>query len=211
MKLTKNHLINSSSGQLSKALGFIHHASNRGFIVKKVIAILVPLMLLSGCVTLTPARYSMSADNQQALKQFNAAKVELVALAPPADFDANCRMAGPIRAAGGAPINEFVKKAFNDEFKFANDYSTSGVKLQGVLTQVEFSSSSGLTHGWWKLAIKLTSSNGASLRQSSRTDFESGFNGVAACNNTALALGDAVQDLIHATLTNPDFPALLKQ
>jgi len=178
--------------------------------VKKVIAILVLLMLLSGCSTMTPARYSMSADNQLALKQFNGVKVELTALVPPADFDTNCRMVGPIQAADGVPINEFVKKAFNDEFKFAGDYSTSGVKLQGVLTQVEFSSSSELTHGWWKLAIKLTSTNGASLLQSSRTDFKSGLNGLAACNNTAQALGGAVQDLIHATLTNPNFSALLK-
>jgi hypothetical protein len=179
--------------------------------MKKLAGALVSLLLLSGCATMTTARYSMSADNQQALKRFQGATVELVALAPPANYDANCRMVGPIKAADGGPINEFVKKAFNDEFKFANIYSTGGVKLQGVLTQAEFSSSSGLTNGWWKLAVKLTSSNGATLEQSSHTDFKSGFGGLSACNNTAQALGGAVQDLIHATLTNPKFPELLKQ
>ncbi|MDA3875658.1 MAG: hypothetical protein PF483_01060 [Halothiobacillus sp.] len=179
--------------------------------MKRIVAVFFVLLLISGCATMTPARYSMSADNQQALKQFKGVMVELVNLAPPANYDANCRMIGPIKAADGTPINDFVKNAFNDEFKFANIYSTSGVKLQGVLTQVEFSSSSGLTNGWWKLGIKLTSSNGATLEQSSRTNFKSGFGGISACNNTAEALGGAVQDLIHETFTNPYFSKLLQK
>jgi hypothetical protein len=176
----------------------------------KMIFAAAAVLLVSGCATMTPARYTMSADNQQSLKAYKGDQVELVSVAPPAHFDPDCRMVGPIKAADGAPINKFVRDAFNDEFKFANMYSGDGVQLHGVLTQVEFSSSSGLTKGWWKLAIKLTSSNGASLVQSSETKFKSGFVGLTACNNTAQALGGAVQDLIHATLTNPKFPALLK-
>lgn len=178
--------------------------------MKKLIAAAAVLALLSGCATMTPARYSMSANNNVALRGFSGSHVALVSLAPAPDPDKSCRMVGPIETANGEPISEFVRNAFNSEFKFAQIYSTTGTQLRGKLTEVQFSSSSGLVHGWWQLGIKLTSSNGATLSKTSKTNFKSGFGGLAACNNTAQALGGAVQDLIHAVVTDPQFKKLLE-
>lgn len=177
---------------------------------KKLIVVAAAVVLLSGCATMTPARYSMSANNQVALRQFSGTHVELVSLAPAPDPDKDCRMVGPIETASGEPISEFVRDAFNSEFKFARIYSTTGIQLRGKLTELQFSSSSGLTHGWWQLGIKLTSSNGATLSKTSKTSFKSGFGGLAACNNTAQALGGAVQDLIQAVVTDPQFKKLIE-
>jgi hypothetical protein len=104
---------------------------------------------------------------------------------------------GPIQAMDGLTIPQFIQKAFNDEFKFANVYDNQrGMKLTGKVDKIEFSSSAGLTNGWWDLAITLQSPNGRTLRVENRYNFKSGFDAATACNQTAQALGAAVQDLI---------------
>lgn len=158
---------------------------------------------------MTPARYSASADNVQALKEYEGSKARLVQLTAPESYSANCRLMGPIQAADGMSIPEFITQAFNDEFKFANIYSENGVRLEGSVNRIEFSSISGLTNGWWELAITLRSSNGRSIDKSSRTEFKSGYDAITACNQTAQALGSAVQDLIYATVSDPAFASLL--
>lgn len=158
---------------------------------------------------MTPARYSVSVDNNQILKQYTGKHVELASLGAPESYDPNCRMMGPIQASDNMTIPQFVQKAFDDEFKFAGLYSESGTKLEGTLTKIEFSSVSGLTNGWWDLALTLTSSNGKSLSTENKYEFKSGFDAITACNQTAQALGPAVQDLIKKTISDPGFASLL--
>ena len=204
--LAEKHRQPINSGVRTTYCGFTH----KGREMKKLVAAAAVVAMLSGCATVTPARYSMSANNNVALREYSGAKVELVSLASAPDPDQLCRMGAYIETANGEPISEFVRNAFNSEFKFAQVYSTFGTKLRGKLTEVQFSSSSGLTHGWWQLGINLTSSNGVTMSKTSKTNFKSGFVGVAACNNTAQALGSAVQDLIHAVVTDPKFKLLIK-
>jgi hypothetical protein len=159
---------------------------------------------------MTPARYAVSVDNNQMLKQYEGAAIRLGNLTASSDYSANCRLMGPIKAADGMSIPDFIQKAFNDEFKFANVYSDSGINLSGTVTKVEFSSTSGLTDGWWDLGIKLTSSNGASMEAENRHSFKSGFDAITACNQTAQALGSAVQDLIKKVISDPQFSQLIR-
>ncbi len=160
---------------------------------------------------MTPARYSMSVDNNQALKKLEGSQVYLASLEAPKTFDAGCRLMGPIQASDGMTIPQFIVKAFNDELKFANLYSEKGVTLSGVLNNIDFSSTSGLTSGWWNIGMTLNSSNGKSLTVDNRYEFKSGFDAITACNQTAQALGPAVQDLIKKAVTNPEFPDLIKK
>ena len=178
--------------------------------MKKFFTIAALILLVSGCSTMTPARYSMSIDNNLALKKFDGSKIRLASLSAPATFDANCRLMGPIQASDGMTIPQFVEKAFNDELKFAGVYSDQGVSLTGSLNRIEFSSSSGLTNGYWNLGMELKSSNGKSMSFDNRYDFKSGFDAITACNQTAQALGPAVQDLIKKAVTNPQFAELVK-
>ena len=119
-------------------------------------------------------------------------------------------MMGPIQASDGMSIPQFVEKAFNDELKFANIYSDSGISLAGTLNKIQFSSTSGLTNGWWDIGLTLTSSNGKAISVENRYEFKSGFDAITACNQTAQALGPAVQDLIKRTVTDPAFGQLLQ-
>lgn len=158
---------------------------------------------------MTPARYSVSIDNNQLLKKYGDVKVRLASLAAPEKYDANCRLMGPIKAGDNMSIPQFVQHAFNEEFKFANIYGADGTKLDGSLTKIAFSSMSGLTGGWWDIGITLKSSNGSSLSTENRYTFHSGFDAVTACNQTAQALGAEVQDLIKKVIKDPGFPALV--
>ncbi|PTQ86702.1 hypothetical protein [Agitococcus lubricus] len=118
-------------------------------------------------------------------------------------------MMGPIEPADGLSISAFISKAFNDELKMAEIYSESGTKITGDITKIDFSSVSGLTNGYWDISVSLKSSNGKSLLVSNRYEFKSGFDAITACNATADALSPAVQDLIKATVSNPQFASLL--
>lgn len=174
---------------------------------KSLLSILVVLML-SACSTMQPPRYAISVDNIQALKQYDGARVS-VALDQKHDFNVNCRLMGSIEPADGLSFSQFISKAFNDELTMAGLHSAEGVELSGEVTEVEVSSTSGLTNGYWILGIRLDSSNGQGLSVSNKYSFKSGFDAVTACNATADALSPAVQDLIKATVTHPEFAKLL--
>jgi hypothetical protein len=184
--------------------------TNREEYMKRFLIVAALLLGVVGCSTMTPARYSVSVDNNQLLKQYTGRAVLLASLQAPGKYDSNCRLMGPIQASDGMTIPQFVEKAFNDEFKFAGIYSDSGIKLDGELQKIKFSSVSGLTGGWWDLGITLKSSNGKSLAAENRYQFKSGFDAITACNQTAQALSPAVQDLIKKVISDPAFAQLLE-
>lgn len=175
----------------------------------KLFFLLLCTIALTACSTMTPPRYSVSVDNIQKLKTFEGAEVEVDSLNQVATFSANCRLMGPIEPADGLTVPQFVSKAFNDEFKMADIHSDTGTKLTGDITRIQFSSVSGLTNGFWDIELKLASSNGKSMTTSNKYTFKSGFDAITACNATADALAPAVQDLIKATIHDPEFSKLL--
>ena len=179
--------------------------------MRYIIFLAVIASLVIGCSTMTPARYSVSVDTRLTLKQYDSISVWLEALEPPEEFSANCRLMGPIQAGDGLTIPEFICDAFNDEFKFAEIYDKKqGIKLYGRIDRIEFSSSESLTNGWWDIALTLKSPNGNVMNVDTHYTFESGFDAITACNQTAQALGSAVQDLVYKAVTDPRFESLLK-
>jgi hypothetical protein len=184
--------------------------SKQGKNVKKIrLALLGVVLVVSGCSTMTPARYSVSVDNDMILKGYQGKTLSLASLEAPANYDANCRLMGPVQASDGATIPEFVRKAFNDEFKLAGIYGDGNAVLTGRMDTIAFSSSAGLTNGWWDLSLTLHSNNGQSLDVENKYAFKSGFDAITACNQTAQALGPAVQDLIKKAISDPRFKTLM--
>lgn len=180
--------------------------------VIRPILVLMAVVLISGCSTMTPARYSVSVDTNQTLRGYAGAKVVLTSLAEPSEYSANCRLMGPIRAGDGLTIPQFIQQAFNDEFKFADLYDpAAGTKLTGTVDKIAFSSISGLTNGWWDLGLTLSSPSGGQLSVENRHEFKSGYGAITACNQTAQALGAAVQDLIKKTVADPRFTQLIRE
>lgn len=170
--------------------------------------VLTSMVLLAGCSTMQPPRYSVSVDNIQTLKKFEDSKLIFSSFEQSASYSANCHLMGPIEPADSLSMPAFIAKAFNDELKMANVYSESGTKISGNITNIAFSSMKGITNGLWDISITLTSSNGYSFDVSNKYEFKSGFDAITACNATADALTPAVQDLIKKTVTDPKFSTL---
>lgn len=177
--------------------------------MRAAVTAIAVVVLLGGCAAPTVPRYSISADNTIALREYEGGQVVLVSMRAPADMDLTCRLAGSIHPANGQSIPEFVRNAFNDEFKVAGIYAQNGTQLRGALTNVAFSAW-GISDGWWELSIELTSPDGSTLVKSSRTTFSTGYGAVGACINAAQAFGGGVQDLIHALVIDSRFRALIK-
>ena len=172
---------------------------------------LFAVTLLVACETPTTQRYSISADNNLALKATGATGVVLGEFSSSVNFDASCRMLGPMQVADGLTHTQYIRKAFEEEFKIAGIYATGAprVRVTGRVTQLEFSSTSGLTGGYWNIELTMQSSNGRSMKVAENYQFNSGFEAASACRNTAEAFSRAVQNLVGKAVRNPAFAGLV--
>jgi hypothetical protein len=176
------------------------------------LALLACVVGLAACETPTTQRYAISADNNLAIKAIGATGVGVRAFTPPADFSANCRALGPMQVADRLTHTQYIQKAFEDELKIAGAFaqSTPRVTLGAKVTKLEFSSTKGLTSGYWQIDLALDSSNGKKLDVSEYYEFNSGFVANEACRNTAEAYSRAVQNLVGKAVHSPSFAELLK-
>lgn len=180
--------------------------------MKSIFISVLCALFVAGCSTMTPTTYSPSADTNVELKKLEGAKLSVASVSEESEFDAGCRLMGPIEASNNRTVAEFVRDSFNDELKFAGLYSDeeTGVQLNAVMENIEFSSMDGLTSGWWAMRVRLSNSdNGEELTAETRYTFKSGFDAITACNQTAQALTPAVQQLIYSAITHPDFGRLV--
>ena len=170
------------------------------------------VLALAACESMQPATYANLADNSYALRNLSGAKVSVSKLDDKSDFDPGCRLVGPIKTSGARTIARFIQDSLNDELKFAGAYSIepNSAALTATLQSAAFSSSSGLTEGWWTFSLELANpKNGRTLVANSRYDFHSGFTATVACANASQDLTPAVQMLINKVVTDPGFPALI--
>ncbi|HNP05661.1 MAG TPA: hypothetical protein PKH67_12125 [Rhodocyclaceae bacterium] len=166
---------------------------------------------LSACSTFTPQRYTISADNNVALKALGTSNIHVGAFSGPPEFDKACRGAGPIAPPDNMSFEGYIQKALADELKVAGMYDDKSPKavLTGALEKLSFSSSRGLTGGQWDIGLRVFSSNGASTYVFEHYEFESGFIADTACKQTAEAYLPAVQNLIGRLVKAPEFKSLL--
>lgn len=166
---------------------------------------------LTACSTFMPQRYSISADNNIALKSISVSNINVGAFKGLATFDDMCRGAGPIAPPDGMSFEAYIQKALADELKVAGmfDNQAPKVTLTGVVEKLDFSSSRGVTGGSWDIGLRVTSSNGKSTFVSEHYEFNSGFDALTACKQTAEAYMPAVQNLIGSLVKSADFRGLV--
>jgi len=175
------------------------------------LVLLFAVAALSACSTYMPQRYSISADNNVALKSMGASNIGVGPFTGPKGFDNGCRAAGSISPPDGMAFEQYVQKALADELKVAGMFDEKAPKviLTGALEQLSFSSISGLTGGTWDIGLRVNSSNGRSTFVTEHYEFNSGFIADTACKQTAEAYLPAVQDLIGKLIASPDFKTLV--
>ena len=179
----------------------------------KALAVGLIVLSLSACSTFTPQRYSISADNNVALKSIGVGNINVGTFSGPSTFDKACRGAGPIAPPDNMSFEAYIQKALADELKVAGMYDdkTPRTTLTGALEKLSFSSSRGLTGGEWDIGLRINSSNGKSIFVSEHYEFESGFIADTACKQTAEAFLPAVQNVIGKAIRTPEFKELLAQ
>jgi hypothetical protein len=89
---------------------------------------LLALISLTACSTYMPQRYSISADNNVALKAIEAGNINVGAFHGSAKFDSNCRAAGPIAPPDNMSFEAYIQKALADELKVPASLMTSPQK-----------------------------------------------------------------------------------
>jgi hypothetical protein len=178
----------------------------------KILVLIAASVLLTACETPTTQRYAISADNNLAIKSIGATGVGVKSFIAPANFNATCRALGPMQVADNLTHTQYIQKAFEEELKIAGAYAATSprVTLGGQVARLEFSSSKGVTSGYWQIDLSLESSNGRKLDVSEYYEFNTGFMANDACRNTAEAYSRAVQNLVGKALRTPGFPGLLQ-
>lgn len=184
-----------------------------GFLMRKLLFVLPVVFTLGACETPTSSRYSISADNNLAIKRLNTTGVAVAEIQEPQKYDVACRLAGNLKAPDGLTHAQYIKKALEDELKVAGAYAegSSRVTLSGKVETLNVGSMHGLTNGVWDIELRLISSNGKTMLVTEHYKFKSGFSAAAACPNTAQAFMPAVQNLIRSAVTSPEFPAMVSQ
>lgn len=178
----------------------------------RILVMVVAAILLAGCETLVAPRYSVLADNNIAVKALGVTGLGIGEFTGPSNFDSNCRALGPVEVADGITHTQYIRKAFEEEFKMAGIYAASSprVLITGTVTKLAFSSTRSITGGSWDIDLTLASSNGASMRTTEHYEFPSGFLANTACKQTAEAFTPAVQNLVGKVLRSPEFRALVR-
>jgi hypothetical protein len=173
-------------------------------------AAMVGCLSLSACDNYTAEPYGVSAPNVEVLKRVAPANVTVGAFSGPSDQSMMCRLVGPIHLPGDVAPQDYISNALASDLEISGLSGSNGpaVTLTGKLEKFSFNSMIGF--GNWDLAVTLTSSNGHSVSVENNYGFSASYAGDAACHNVADAFEPAVQALIQKVVSNPDFPALLK-
>lgn len=171
-------------------------------------------LCLAACETPTSQRYAVSADNNIALRSLGVVGIAVGTFTGPANFNATCRLVGPLQVADGLTHTQYIQRAFDSELKLSGVAPVSGsprIVLTGIVTRLDFSSVTGAgSRDNWAIDLTLRSSNGKSLNVQARHEFNSGFLGTEACRQTADAFPRAVLDLIANALRHSQFSALVR-
>jgi hypothetical protein len=181
--------------------------------MKKIFLIALLTLTLTGCQTFNAQTYGVSADTNYAIKMLKINEaISVGEFSLNKSFDTSCRAVGPITLPNNLTFQGYVKKALEDELKIAGAYAhqNSKVLLTGKINKLDMSSSKGITRGYWDIDLTIQSSNGKSLTVSEYYEFQSGFEGNTACQNTANAVMPAVQNLIGKVIKSPQFKDLMQ-
>jgi len=176
--------------------------------MRRAVGILLLAAVLHGCPTYTAKPYSPSAANAAALRRLDT-KINVgpfTSLQPDLG-EMTCGAVGPITTPDGETYGVFIRKALVDELKSAAAFSERApITLTAFLNEIGASP----TAGTWSLSLTLNSSNGQSLTVKEQYTFTPSWNAYTACQQTAQALGPAVQDLIAALVRHPEFRRLIE-
>ena len=185
--------------------------------IKYALFFMAPVALaLTGCAHYNAQPYTVSTDNQvaikQAAKETGASPVSLgtVTLKAGVSPDLNCRAAGPVNAAPGKTVPQYIEEALKTELYQGGIYEPNAKnRIDAQVTALGFSS--GITDANWTMGMHLTSK---SMPEGFNADiqypFSASFIADSACKSVADAFAPAVQRLVNKIVSGAEFKQLIK-
>ena len=179
----------------------------------KAINLLLVIIAASawGCA-LTTERYSISADNVESIRSLGGQKVRVgeFSSSPGVGVEKIQCAALTISPPDGVSFANYVRSAIVSELKIAGAYSeTSPVSITGDVDALELDASGFSLTGHWTISLKVNRGN-KSITVSEKYSFRSQTLDSSACEGSARQFSNAVQNLVHKLVSNPEFAAMRK-
>ena len=177
----------------------------------KRIIVAVSLLVLGAC-SYVPQRYSVSAENTEALKKLGARNINVGPFTKTAEFDNSCRVvAGVVEKPGSAGFEGYIQNALVEELKRAGmfDDKTPKITLSGVVEKLSLSTWRTIYLSNWDIGVRLNSSNGKSVSITQHYEFNAGPDNLADCQQIANHYMFAVQKTLNKLIDAPEFESLV--
>lgn len=171
-----------------------------------MIKLVALLGLCFAACSLRPPAYRALIDNHLALTRTPLPAVAVGAFSSRSEYESLCRLAAHIEP--DPSVETYVRNALVHELTLANLVSDAApITLNGEVTDVAFDSN--MWGAFWRIGLRVRSSNGRSLEVVRRDEFSTAFLGDSACEHVADNFMTTVQLLVREVVMSPDFPALL--
>lgn len=177
----------------------------------RVIAVIGLIGFLVGCETTNSIPYKASTSNVIAIQQslqVQGKKVSIgnIQMAPGVEESLLCRLMGPVKVSPGKSLSQYIEDAFQEELFMAQVYQPNApATIEGRVESISFSSVSPAN---WEIALSVRSNVSPGYTVKTKYVFDTSFSAYSACKNVADAFAPAVQDLLKAVVTNPQFSSL---
>lgn len=175
--------------------------------------IIMALFSLTGCsTTRTAYRYHVSADSVDVIRTIGISKINVGIFStspsvPVSDLQCKSIMIAP---PDGVTFAEYVRSALISELKMAEKYSPSSpVIITGNIDVLEVDTSPFSFTGQWRIVLKVQR-NGKEITTEEKYSFRDQDTSKSSCDRATSHFGDAVQNLIHKLVIDPEFADLLK-
>ena len=176
----------------------------------KRIIIVVFAFILSAC-SYMPQRYSVSAENTEALNKLGVGNINVGRFTKAAEFDTRCKVVSGEVKKPDMGFEGYIQQALVQELKAADifDDQTPKITLSGVVEKLSVSAWPTMYLSNWDVGVRLNSSNGKTVYITQHYEFNAGQNNLADCQQLADHYMFAVQKTLNKLINAPEFQSLV--
>lgn len=149
--------------------------------------------------------YQTSSVTQASIAGLKSTGYSLGEFNAKVEFSSLCRGLA-VQLTDERPFQDSFRLALRKELQTAGleERADASVKVDGTITQLEFSSNLG----WWKMGAILSSNNGTRVEKQIVHDFPTAWNGAEACRRIQSEEFNATRKLIDVLSADPAFARL---
>ncbi|MGY6662318.1 MAG: hypothetical protein ACXIVO_08350 [Glycocaulis sp.] len=179
--------------------------------MKRLVSIAVfSAIVLAACESTSSLPYQPSTQNVLAAQRALASSDANLSVGAFSAADGvgkpTCRLMGQLDIAPGKDVATFIRDAFEAELFQTGRLNDEAPRVRGVVEAVDVDT---VGTGHWTLTLRVASdANPDGYTVTSTHTFSSSFSAYSACQNAATAFNPAVQSLLNAVVTHPEFSSL---